>query len=158
MYSFIKYFLQLIFPVFICYVQCFSKKAWINPSFDNFECFFFLMHDVFAGPTLVHYLQISNLLLYNLSIILWRKKLRFWNTRKCIKLLRKRNSLSQKRNFNHSKCLKFLVCERFYKHFFKTSKDSKIFMTYCIEIRFPLGYFSKKKLYFLESSKSCKYF
>ena len=55
-------------------------------------------------------------------------------------------SLSQTRNFNHSKCLKFFVCERFYKHFFKTSKDSEIFMTYSIEIRFTLRYFSKKKL------------
>ena len=38
MYSFLKYFLQLPFPVFICYVQCFFKKARFNHSFFGTRC------------------------------------------------------------------------------------------------------------------------
>ena len=132
----------MLFPVFICYVQCFSEKAWFNHSFDNFEwlfwCTMYLLGQLWYN---IYKFEICYFI-YNLSIILWRKKLSFWNTGNVsIKLLQKWNSLSQKRSFNHSKCLKFLVCERFYKHFFKTSKDSKILMIYYIEICFTLRYF-----------------
>ena len=132
----------MLFPVFICYVHCFSEKAWFNHSFDNFEwlfwCMMYLLGQLWYN---IYKFQICYFI-YNLSIILWRKKLSFWNTGNVsIKLLQKWNSLSQKRSFNHSKCLKFLVCERFYKHFFKTSKDSKILMIYYIEICFTLRYF-----------------
>ena len=132
----------MLFPVFICYVQCFSEKTWFNHSFDNFEwlfwCTMYLLGQLWYN---IYKFQICYFI-YNLSIILWRKKLSFWNTGNVsIKLLQKWNSLSQKRSFNHSKCLKFLVCERFYKHFFKTSKDSKILMIYYIEICFTLRYF-----------------
>ena len=132
----------MLFPVFICYVQCFSEKTWFNHSFDNFEwlfwCTMYLLGQLWYN---IYKFQICYFI-YNLSIILWRKKLSFWNTGNVsIKLLQKWNSLSQKRSFNHSKCLKFLVCERFYKHFFKTSKDSKILMIYYIETCFTLRYF-----------------
>ena len=151
MYSFIIYFLQLLFPVFIYMYSVFQKKlGWITlliilSSFFDAQCICWPNF----GTLFLNFEFVTLQSKHNSM-----KKLRFWNTRKCFykATLEATPSLSQTRNFNHSKCWKFLVCKIFYKHFFKTSKDSEIFMMHCIEIRFTLGYFSKTKLWYTVDS------